>query len=354
MTACEVPLDAGEVEHIARSIDRYPAGGGGVDTARRRGPSAVEILVELGQKYQLWHDVLEIGYATVGRLSVRIKSRRFGSLLVREFRQHTGGRIPGAEAVNNALGYLESLALHDGPLDTPCVRVAHREGTVYFHLADSEDRIIEVDGSGWRLCDDPPVRFVKPSGLQPLPLPERSGDMESLRGLLNCRSDDNWALLKAWLVSAASGVGPHPVLGLTGEQGSGKRVTAKLLKSLLDPHGAPLRSEPKEVRDLMIAASHQWIVTIDNVSHLPNWLSDSLCRLAINADFSVQKLYFDNDKTVFQACRPIVLTSIGDFITRGDLLERSLLIQHPSIEKNQRRLEEEILAKFEQLRPKFL
>jgi ABC-type oligopeptide transport system ATPase subunit len=48
--------------------------------------------------------------------------------------------------------------------------------------------------------------------------------------------------------------GPYPVLGVHGEQGSGKSTAARMIRSLIDPYAVLLRSEPKEARDLMIAA----------------------------------------------------------------------------------------------------
>jgi len=37
--------------------------------------------------------------------------------------------------------------------------------------------------------------------------------------------------------------GPYPVLCLAGEQGTGKSTLARLVRSLIDPASAPLRSE---------------------------------------------------------------------------------------------------------------
>ena len=63
--------------------------------------------------------------------------------------------------------------------------------------------------------------------------------------------------------------GPYPVLALMGEQGSAKTSFATILRSLIDPSTAPLRSFPREDRDLFIAASNGWVVGYDNVSRIP-------------------------------------------------------------------------------------
>jgi hypothetical protein len=84
---------------------------------------------------------------------------------------------------------------------------------------------------------------------------------------------EGWGKLKQsgteWSVRPC---GPYPVLGLMGEQGSGKSSFAKILRSLVDPNTALLRSFPREDRDLFIAASNGWIVGYDNVSAISGWL----------------------------------------------------------------------------------
>ncbi len=53
-----------------------------------------------------------------------------------------------------------------------------------------------------------------------------------------------------------------------------------MLRNLVDPNAASLRSGPRDERDLFIAANNSWVITLDNLSHLPDWLSDALCRVA--------------------------------------------------------------------------
>ena len=114
----------------------------------------------------------------------------------------------------------------------------------------------------------------------PLPEPIQGGRLEELRGFVNAGDDSSWALIKAWLVATVRDRGPYPVLALYGEQGSAQSTLARMLVALLDPSTPDLRSDPRELRDLAIAARNNWGVGFDNVSSLPPWLSDALCRLA--------------------------------------------------------------------------
>jgi hypothetical protein len=42
-------------------------------------------------------------------------------------------------------------------------------------------------------------------------------------------------------------------------------------------------------------------LAFDNLSGLPAWLSDALCRLASGGSFAVRQLYTDDDDVPFQA-----------------------------------------------------
>ena len=171
-----------------------------------------------------------------------------------------------------------------------------------------------------------------------------------LRKFLNI-SDDHWPLVLGWLVAALRPRGPYPVLCLHGEQGSAKSTAALLLRSLVDPNAAPLRGEPKEVRDLMIAATHSHVLCFDNLSRLPDWLSNALCRLSTGGGFSTRTLYENDVETIFSASRPSILVGIDELATRGDLIDRAVLVTLSPIDAARRRPEEDLLAEFAVVRP---
>ena len=71
-----------------------------------------------------------------------------------------------------------------------------------------------------------------------------------------------------------------------GEQGSAKSTFGRVIRSLIDPSTAMLRSAPKNEKDLMIAAQNGWLLSFDNLSSLKQEMSDSLCRLATGGGVS--------------------------------------------------------------------
>src|SRR5438046_7757433 len=135
----------------------------------------------------------------------------------------------------------------------------------------------------------------------PLPAPERGGSIEALWPFLNLSSRNDFVLVVAWLLATLRPRGPYPLLAISGEQGSAKTVLSKMLKALIDPNVAPVRALPREERELMIAANNGYLLAFDNLSGLPAWLSDALCRLASGGSFGVRQLFSHDAEVLFQA-----------------------------------------------------
>ena len=158
----------------------------------------------------------------------------------------------------------------------------------------------------------------------------------------------------AWLLAAVRDKGPYPLLVLAGEQGSAKTTLAGMLRALVDPNVAPLRALPRDDRDLFIAASNGHLLAFDNVSGLPYWLSDTLCRLATGGGFATRQLYTDTDEVLFDAARPIVLNGIEDMVSRPDLADRAIFLSLESISEARRRTERELWRAFRDRAPAIL
>jgi hypothetical protein len=115
-----------------------------------------------------------------------------------------------------------------------------------------------------------------------------------------------------------------------------------------------VRALSREERELMIAANNGHLLAFDNLSGLPHWLSDALCRLATGGSFAVRRLYTDDEEVLFEAARPILLNGIEDVISRPDLGDRAIFLTLAPISEAQRRPENELWGKFEAARPRIL
>src|SRR5215213_6759747 len=190
-----------------------------------------------------------------------------------------------------------------------------------------------------------------------LPVPEKAvGAERLLRAFLNIREDDHdsWYLLLAWLVQTRRPQGKFPILILQGEQGSAKSTVERILRALVDPSTAPLRTTPRNEHDLYIASTSSWVVAYDNISSLPQWLSDAICKLSTGGGFSTRTLYENREQELFDAIRPVILNGITDVATRPDLLGRSIIITMPPILEPKRKPESELWKELEEASPEIL
>jgi hypothetical protein len=167
-------------------------------------------------------------------------------------------------------------------------------------------------------------------------------------------TESDFRLLVCWMAFALRPRGPYPVLILHGNQATAKSTLVAVVRQLIDPQTAPHLAESRSTADLMVTALNGWLLAFDNLSHLPNWLSDSLCRLASGSGFATRALYSNEDRNVIYAQRPIILSGIDEFVRKGDLADRGVFLHLPAILPGKRRGEDEFWAKFRELRPKIL
>jgi hypothetical protein len=273
-----------------------------------------------------------------------VRGRGFRSWLARQYYAATK-KAAGAKAMQDAVAVLEARARYDSPTVPVHVRVAEHEGRSYLDLGDDRRRVIEIDAAGWRVVEKSPVRFRRPRGMLPLPEPVPGGAIGALAPFLNVSRAD-WPLLVAWLLAALRPTGPYPALLLHGEQGSAKSTVARVLRSLVDPCVAPLRAAPRDDRDLVIAASNSWVVALDNLSCVPPWLSDALCRLATGGGFATRQLFTDDEEAIFDVQRPVILTGIEELASRADLLDRAVVVHTPVIYGDRRKPEAQFYREF--------
>ncbi len=316
--------------------------------------SQKDALIRLGSKAMLWHDPDQQSFAS---FSIKghtenhaLRSKPFKYWMVHQFYRETE-KAPGSQAIEDALRVLEAKAVFDGKEKETHLRLAGAEGRVYIDLGDEDWRAIEVTAAGWKVISDPPVAFIRSRGMRPLPCPDRGGSIQDLKELVNLKSDDDFKLFVAWLLSTLRPAGPFPILCLNGEQGSAKTTLARIARRLIDPNAADTRTIPKDETDLLIAARNGWIINLDNLSHVRDWLSDALCRVSTGGGFGARQLYTNTDEVLFEAKRPIIINGIPDLATRPDLADRSMVLILPPIEEKDKISEKTFWQRFDQQMP---
>src|SRR5581483_9581737 len=318
--------------------------------------SQVERLIRVVGGCELFHTSDHRAFASVpvnGHTeTIAIRSRNFRAMLVTRYYQNTG-KAPHSSAIDEAIAHLEGQALCSSQLAVH-IRVAAHKGAIYLDLCNENWQTVEVTADGWGVIAESPVKFRRPRGMLALPSTTTGGNISELRRFVNVANDDDFVLLVAWLLGTFRPGLPVPLQVLHGEQGSAKSTTAQCERKLIDPTQPPLRSLPRDERDLFIAANNSLVVAFDNVSGIPGWLSDALCRLSTGRGFATRELYSDDDEKIFSALRPVILNGIEEIATRSDLLDRCILLELPTISKEKRRVEADFWREFEEARPRIL
>ena len=324
-----------------------------------KGPSAAARLVTLareryafvtsedGRPYAVEIDGPNIGLPLRGRAGLRQR-------LARLFTDTYDGDVPSQSALADALTVLEGMAAERDPVPVHLRVGTAGDGSIVIDLGTTDGRCAVVNAYGWQCADRSPVLFRRSGAMAPMPTPVLDGDgLAQLHALLNM-DESAFRQLVGWLVAAWIPHIPHPVLTFKGEQGTGKSKTAAMVVNLIDPSPAAKRSQPRDIKTWATQAFSSWALCLDNVSTIPPWLSDTLCK-AVTGDGIVDRaLYTDDDVVVLTFRRVLAMTTIDAGALAGDLSERLLMLGLELIEEEQRRTEEELDAAFAAARPAVL
>ncbi|AJF65629.1 hypothetical protein [Streptomyces vietnamensis] len=300
-----------------------------------------------GRPYAVAVDGPNVALPLRGRSGVRQR-------LARLYAETFDGDVASQSALADAMTVLEGIAESDDPVQVH-LRVGHDDaGTIVVDLGTADGRAVTVTAGGWHVVERSPVLFRRSGAMAPMPAPVLLGDgLSMLHSLLNM-DESAFRQLVTWLIAAWMPTIPHPVLTFKGEQGTGKSAAAQMMVNLIDPSPAAKRSQPRDIKVWATQAFSSWALCLDNISAIPPWLSDTLCK-AVTGDAIVDRaLYTDDDVVVLSFRRVLAMTTIDAGALAGDLAERLLMLDLQLIEPEQRRTEEELATAFETIRPAVL
>jgi hypothetical protein len=258
------------------------------------------------------------------------------------------GRSVSGEYLKMAAGTLSAHAEFSGESMELHTRAAWRERILYYELRPG--KVVRVGPGGWTFEANPPVLFRRYVNLKALPDPETGGSLDVLDGLVNLKSERDRRLFKAYLVTLPLEHVGRPIFNASGAMGSGKTTIQRLIKRLLDPTAPEtVRFDP---RDFLQKAMHAYIVMLDNQNTIPEWASDTLCRLVTGEADSKRRLYTDDEDFIIELRRAALLNGINVPTDRGDVLDRSLVVELERISDGDRKTEEQLWERFEEEHPK--
>jgi hypothetical protein len=307
--------------------------------------------------FECWHTPEGEAYITIPINSHRehyrisTKSSKIKAWLGMLGRDLIGG-TPSISAIRDAINVLYGIALYDGNEYRLYVRKAEIDGKIYVDLGDPSWKAIEISENGWKVISDCPVHFRRSKNTLPLPMPERGGEIDTLRGLINAGSDENWILTLAWLSQAFWCRGPYAHLYLRGTQGTAKSYMMQTLKAISDPSAAIKRRLPKTERDAAIAIGSEASPCFDNLSGMSDDIADLWCVASTGGVSSQRALFTDDEESIVYVKCPIIANGIEDLGQRGDLLDRTIVLDLDPIPEIERRTEKEMQAAIDENRSK--
>lgn len=279
-----------------------------------------------------------------------IMSRTIDLLIRHTFYLKTGFSLKATEVKEVQRG-LETRALFQGDHHEVHLRIGRADDALWIDLHDPEWRAVRVTAEGWVVVNDPPIMFRHVDGMEALPIPMKGGSVEDLRPFLNL-SDDDWIMVKAFIVMAFRDTGPFPILEFCGQAGAAKSTSARLLSRLIDPSDNELLDAPKEydfMRDVMLEVRERRLVVFDNLSKVSTTFSNILCGLSTGRGFSTRKLRTDLERVRLKAMLPVIVCGVPALAERSDLADRVILIRSKRLSK--RKTERKLFREFDKARP---
>jgi len=321
--------------------------------------SQADKLVKLVEEnhVELFHTPTRVAYARMtigGHFEIhRCRSQGFKQWLSRQL-YLSEGKTPNSDALNSAIITIEGKAVFDGKTQELHNRVAFYEGAIFYDLTDEKWRAIRITPEGWQIIDNPPILFCRYQHQKPQVEPQHGGDPWRLLDFINLRDSSQQLLFMVYVDASFIPDIPHPIIHLHGEQGSAKTTQLRLVGSLVDPSLEELLMFARDVNELAQKLYHHWVCYFDNLTSLPDWISDVLSRAVTGIGFGKRELYTDEGDVIFQLKRVIGLNGINVVATKPDLLDRCILLELKRIPDNECREEKELLAEFEQAKPQIL
>ena len=260
------------------------------------------------------------------------------------------GRSVSGEYLKMAAGTLSAHAEFSGEVRELYTRAAWHEGVLYYELRPG--KVVRVGPGGWTFEARPPVLFRRYVNLKALPDPESGGSLDVLDELVNLKSERDRRLFKAYLVTLSLEHVGRPIFNASGAMGSGKTTIGRVVKRTWDPTAPEtVRFDP---RDFLQKAMHAYVVMLDNQNTIPEWAADTLCRLVTGEADSKRRLYTDDEDFIIELRRAVILNGINVPTDRGDVLDRSLVVEMERISDGERKTEEDLWERFEEEHSKLL
>jgi Bifunctional DNA primase/polymerase, N-terminal len=287
-----------------------------------------------------------------------IQSKKFEYYLSKLYYDSTGKeKVAGSESLNNAIRVLQAEGIFSGEERILNLRVAWAEKLkeIHYDLTDPQWKCIRITTEKWDIIKHTDNVLFTRFNQKAQVMPDRNYPLnifDQYLDLMQIRDVSLRILIKVWTIALIIPDIPHPIDILHGEKGGSKTTFCRCQKRLVDPDKIEINNIPTEKAEFVQQMYHNYLTVYDNVKYVPPWFSDEVCKAVTGSGNSKRTLYTNDDDTIYNYKRPLIVSGILNWLTEPDALDRSLLTEFERIAEEQRKEEDKVESAFEEMRSK--
>lgn len=205
-------------------------------------------------------------------------------------------KIPSNENIGKSITLLKAKSIRSNNKVQVKKRCCINDNTIYYDLLNNKGEVVKINKAGWKIVSNHPCLFTSGESMKNQVKPVEYSDLSILDKYFRYKDDNHLILQKIILVSLFIDNIQRPISVLHGEKGSSKTTTMKLIREIVDPSHVPITSISRNVDDLAITLSNQYLICFDNIDSISKDISDLLCTAVTGGGYSKRKLYTDSEE----------------------------------------------------------
>ena len=264
------------------------------------------------------------------------------------------GTFPPQSDITSSIGHADFLAQQQPSIGNVFFRFGYANNNHYIDMCNDDDEVIEITNSNWNILQKSPVYFREFETQRALPNPSKNGDVLGIFNYLNIEHEEDRILILPTLCTFPLANITKPIIGLLGDQDSGKTTAARMIRKLLDPSDPAENDFHPTKQNLCLVFYHNAVPFFDNLSAISQTVSDMFCRAYSGTGFQSRKLYTDYALISFSYKRSFIFTAINPPTKAKDFNARTITIQLNRIAGSCQIGDEKLFEQFDQDMPNIL
>jgi hypothetical protein len=187
----------------------------------------------------------------------------------KEFLQNTfyklKGEIISYKDLKSFVAISSFTAKNSGNIRELPLRVAQDEFNIIYDLSREDGKQVLITPRGWKVV--PQMKLFRHRNVS-ISLPQTGGKLNDLIDLINIQGRDQMTLVLTTLLSYFIPNISHPLMILTGSQGSAKTTMARIFKMIVDPDISEVTYLNSSIDSLELILEKSYLTCFDNLSGL--------------------------------------------------------------------------------------